>query len=73
MGALKKAHSGWEVHTIGKRCRSITLCPAGIGFLWGRPEVLESMPPWMGGGEMIQVGCQGSLSHSLGSLGLERE
>lgn len=28
--------------------------PTGIGFLWGRYEVLESMPPWMGGGEMIQ-------------------
>jgi cysteine desulfurase / selenocysteine lyase len=28
--------------------------PTGIGFLWGKKEVLESMPPWMGGGEMIQ-------------------
>ncbi|KAF8071197.1 NFS2 [Scenedesmus sp. PABB004] len=30
------------------------MAPTGIGFLWGRAEVLESMPPWMGGGEMIQ-------------------
>jgi len=31
------------------------LCgPTGIGFLWGREEVLESMPPFMGGGEMIE-------------------
>jgi cysteine desulfurase/selenocysteine lyase len=30
------------------------LGPTGIGFLWGTSEVLESMPPWMGGGEMIQ-------------------
>jgi cysteine desulfurase/selenocysteine lyase len=28
--------------------------PTGIGFLWGKLEVLETMPPWMGGGEMIQ-------------------
>ena len=28
--------------------------PTGIGFLWGTAEALESMPPWMGGGEMIQ-------------------
>lgn len=28
--------------------------PTGIGFLWGKPELLEEMPPWMGGGEMIQ-------------------
>lgn len=27
--------------------------PTGIGFLWGRMDVLESMPPWEGGGEMI--------------------
>mmetsp|Transcript_35783 Transcript_35783/g.101276 ORF Transcript_35783/g.101276 Transcript_35783/m.101276 type:complete len:191 (+) Transcript_35783:1209-1781(+) len=27
--------------------------PTGIGFLWGKSEVLASMPPWMGGGEMI--------------------
>lgn len=28
--------------------------PTGIGFLWGRYDVLDTMPPWMGGGEMIQ-------------------
>ena len=27
--------------------------PTGIGVLWGRPELLEAMPPFMGGGEMI--------------------
>jgi len=27
--------------------------PTGIGFLWGRHELLSEMPPWMGGGEMI--------------------
>ena len=27
--------------------------PTGIGVLYGRPEVLESMPPWEGGGNMI--------------------
>ena len=30
------------------------LCgPTGMGFLWGREEVLEAMPPFLGGGEMI--------------------
>ena len=29
--------------------------PTGIGVLYGKYEVLESMPPWMGGGEMIEV------------------
>ena len=27
--------------------------PTGIGFLWGKLDVLRSMPPFMGGGEMI--------------------
>ncbi len=27
--------------------------PTGIGVLWGRHEILSSMPPWQGGGEMI--------------------
>jgi cysteine desulfurase/selenocysteine lyase len=27
--------------------------PTGIGVLYGRAELLEAMPPWMGGGDMI--------------------
>jgi cysteine desulfurase/selenocysteine lyase len=27
--------------------------PTGIGALYGKPEVLEGMPPWQGGGSMI--------------------
>jgi cysteine desulfurase/selenocysteine lyase len=29
--------------------------PMGIGALWARPELLESMPPYQGGGEMIDT------------------
>lgn len=39
----------WIVASSHKMCG-----PTGIGFLWGTAEALESMPPWMGGGEMIQ-------------------
>ena len=28
--------------------------PTGIGVLWGRTDVLASMPPWQGGGAMIE-------------------
>ena len=28
--------------------------PTGIGALWGRRELLEEMPPFLGGGEMIE-------------------
>ena len=28
--------------------------PTGIGVLWGRKNLLENLPPWRGGGEMIK-------------------
>jgi SufS family cysteine desulfurase len=28
--------------------------PTGIGILYGKREILEAMPPWQGGGSMIQ-------------------
>jgi cysteine desulfurase/selenocysteine lyase len=35
--------------------------PTGIGFLWGRLDLLNSMPPYQGGGEMIdEVTLEGS-------------
>ena len=44
--------------------------PTGIGVLWGRRELLEAMPPWQGGGDMIRsVSFEGStwaaLPHKL--------
>ncbi len=38
----------WLVASGHKMC-----APTGIGFLYGKKEVLRSMPPFMGGGEMI--------------------
>jgi len=29
--------------------------PTGIGVLWGKKALLEEMPPWHGGGEMIET------------------
>ena len=29
--------------------------PMGIGALYGRESILDAMPPWMGGGEMIRA------------------
>jgi len=28
--------------------------PTGIGVVYGKPEILDHMPPWQGGGNMIQ-------------------
>lgn len=39
--------------------------PTGVGVLYGKYEVLESMPPWHGGGEMIQ---SVSLEHTTYAL-----
>lgn len=40
--------------------------PTGIGALWGRRELLEAMPPWQGGGEMIrEVSFQGTTYADL--------
>ena len=37
------------------------LGPTGIGMLWGRQEILESMPPFLTGGSMIEmVSMEGS-------------
>ena len=27
--------------------------PSGVGVLWGKAELLEAMPPYQGGGDMI--------------------
>ncbi|ETK38155.1 cysteine desulfurase [Microbispora corallina] len=29
--------------------------PSGVGVLWGRRELLDAMPPFLGGGEMIEA------------------
>ncbi len=40
--------------------------PTGIGVLWGREDLLESMPPFLGGGEMIlDVRLDGWLPNEL--------
>ena len=40
--------------------------PTGIGVLYGKRELLEAMPPWMGGGDMIrEVRMSGSKWNTL--------
>ncbi|MFP4006874.1 MAG: aminotransferase class V-fold PLP-dependent enzyme, partial [Spirulinaceae cyanobacterium] len=39
----------WLVASGHKMC-----APTGIGFLYGKLDILQEMPPFMGGGEMIQ-------------------
>lgn len=40
--------------------------PTGTGVLWGREELLDAMPPWMGGGDMIlEVRFEGTTFNTL--------
>ncbi len=42
------------------------LGPTGVGVLWGRAELLDSMPPFLGGGDMIlDVRKDGFTTNSL--------
>ena len=43
LGADLLAFSGHKIYA-----------PTGIGVLWGRAELLNGLPPWQGGGEMIK-------------------
>ncbi len=55
----------WLVGSGHKMC-----APTGIGFLYGKQEILESMPPFLGGGEMIadvflEYSTYGELPHKF--------
>ncbi len=52
-------YAGVDVRTLGADLVAFTghkmLGPTGIGVLWGRYDLLEKLPPFLGGGEMIAV------------------
>lgn len=56
-GAQSTAHLPVDVQALG--CDFYTFsghkvyATTGTGALWGREELLEQLPPWQGGGEMI--------------------
>jgi cysteine desulfurase/selenocysteine lyase len=58
-GAQSAAHLKVDVQALG--CDFFVLSghklfgPTGIGVLYGREELLERMPPWQGGGDMIST------------------
>ena len=57
-GAQYAPHLPTDVDDLGVDFFAFTghklLGPTGIGVLWGRGELLEAMPPFLGGGEMIR-------------------
>ncbi|MEW7867418.1 aminotransferase class V-fold PLP-dependent enzyme [Aeromonas diversa] len=57
-GAQAVAHLPVDVQRLGCDFYAFSghkmYAPTGIGALWGRRDLLEKMPPWQGGGEMIE-------------------
>lgn len=49
----------YDVASLGADAVAFTghkmLGPTGVGVLWGRYELLEQLPPFLGGGEMIEI------------------
>lgn len=69
-GSQALPHLGIDVQEIGCDFYVATghkaYGPTGIGFLYGRREILEAMPPWRGGGEMIKhVSFEGTTYNEL--------
>ena len=58
-GAQAIAHLDVDVQDLGCDLYAFSghkaYGPTGTGVLYGREELLERMPPWQGGGEMIDV------------------
>lgn len=58
-GAQGAAHAVVDVQELGCDFYAFSGhklgAPMGIGALWGRRELLEEMPPYQGGGEMIDM------------------
>jgi len=56
-GSQAVVHRRVDVQALGADFYTFTghklYGPTGIGVLWARRELLEAMPPWMGGGDMI--------------------
>lgn len=56
-GAQAIAHTAVNVHDIGADFYAFSshkmYGPTGVGILYGRRELLDKMPPYQGGGEMI--------------------
>jgi len=69
-GAQATGHMSVDVQALGADFYALSghkmFAPTGIGALYGRRELLDAMPPWQGGGEMIErVSFEGTTFNQL--------
>ncbi len=69
-GAQSTGHAPINVSELGCDFYAFSghkvYAPTGTGALWGRRELLELLPPWKGGGEMIkEVRFEGTTYNDL--------
>ena len=67
-GAQSAPHQSVDVQALGVDFFVATghkmLAPSGVGVLWGRRELLDAMPPFLGGGSMIEVVQMGGSTYA---------
>ncbi len=67
-GAQAAVHLDIDVQDIG--CDFFVMTghklygPSGIGVLWGKKALLNAMPPFLGGGEMIRVVTEDTVTYN---------
>jgi len=61
-------HMPLDVQALGADLVAFTghkMCgPTGIGVLWGRKDLLDELPPFLGGGEMIEMVTMDSSTYA---------
>jgi cysteine desulfurase/selenocysteine lyase len=68
-GSQAAVHLDVDVQEIGCDFYAFTghklYGPSGIGVLWGRAELLNAMPPFLGGGEMIREVSEENVTYGM--------
>ena len=67
-GAQAAVHMPVDVKDLGCDFYAVTghklYGPSGIGALWGKPDKLAALPPFLGGGEMIDMVTEDGVTYA---------
>lgn len=69
-GSQGAVHGPQDLATLGADFYVMTghklYGPNAVGLLWAKPETLDQMPPWQGGGDMIEAVDFGGTTYARG-------